>query len=174
LKMDQSGSIIWSKTFGGNSYDHNFAFDIGSDGSIFLSGHTLSGTDNWDAYTMKISNNGDLIWEDKRGNPRGFNPLYIHDEVWGAKATTDGGVIIVAGTGDEYESYSECNVEDCSDSWRVYLIKYNSAGGVEWEVTYASDENGDWAGEDICLTSDGGAVVAVDNGQFGFLKISPI
>ena len=24
------------------------------DGSIFLTGHTLSGTENWDTYTMKI------------------------------------------------------------------------------------------------------------------------
>ena len=87
--------------------------------------------------------------------------------------TDDGGVIIVAGTGDEYSSYSECNGNDCSDSWRVYLIKYNSSGVIEWESTFASMENGDWAGEDICLTSEGGAEVAVDNSQFGFLKISP-
>ena len=30
------------------------------------------------------------------------------------------------------------------------------------------------AGEDIDLTDDGGAIVAVDNGQFGFLKLSDI
>ena len=33
---------------------------------------------------------------------------------WGLKATDDGGVIVVAGTGDEYEEYSECNGDDCS------------------------------------------------------------
>ena len=174
MKMDLSGNVIWSKTFGGSSYDHNFAFDISSNGTVFLSGHTQSDTENWDTYTMKISNDGNLIWESKRGNPRGFNPEYIHDEVWGAKATTDGGVIIVAGTGDEYSSYSECNGDDCSDSWRVYLIKYDAEGVLDWEATYGGSENGDWAGEDICLTSDGGAVIAVDNSQFGFLKIGQI
>ena len=174
IKMDLNGSIIWSKTYGGDSSDHHFAFDISSDGSIFLSGHTLSGTENWDTYTMKISNDGDLIWEAKKGNPRGFNPTYIHDEVWGLKATSDGGVVIVAGTGDEYSSYSECNGDDCSDSWRVYLIKFNSTGEIDWEVTFAGEGGDDWAGEDICLTSDGGAVVAVDNSQFGFLKVSPV
>ena len=29
------------------------------------------------------------------------------------------------------------------------------------------------SGEDIDLTNDGVAIVAVDNGSFGFLKISP-
>ena len=172
MKMDMSGDVIWSKTYGGNAQDHSFAFDISVNGSIFLSGHTVSGTENWDTYTLMLNNDGDLLWENIRGNPRGFNPQYIHDEAWGLVATSDGGVIVVAGTGDEYSSYSECNGNDCSDSWRVYLIKYDSAGQLVWEATYAGEENGDWAGEDICLTSDGDIVVAVDNGEFGFLKLS--
>ena len=36
-----------------------------------------------------------------------FNPQYIHDEAWGIKATNDGGCVVIAGTGDEYEEYSE-------------------------------------------------------------------
>ena len=173
VKMNMDGTVVWAKTYGGSSNDHNFAFDINSNGTIFLSGHTLSGTVNWDTYTMKIDNDGNLLWENKTGNPRGFDPQYIHDEVWGLKATDDGGVIVVAGTGDEYEEYSECNGDDCSDSWRVYVIKYDLDGTLEWERTFGSAGTGDWAGEDICLSSDGGAVIAVDNGQFGFLKMTP-
>ena len=173
VKMDMDGTVIWGKTYGGNGNDHNFAFDINSDGTIFLSGHTTSGTVNWDTYTMKIDNDGNLLWENKTGNPRGFDPQYIHDEVWGLKATDDGGVVVVAGTGDEYEEYSECNGDDCSDSWRVYVIKYADDGTLEWELTFGPSAGGDWAGEDICLSSDGGAVIAVDNGHFGFLKLTP-
>ena len=173
VKMDLEGNVIWDKTYGGNGNDHNFAFDINSNGTIFLSGHTTSGTVNWDTYTMKIDNDGNLLWENKTGNPRGFDPQYIHDEVWGLKATNDGGVIVVAGTGDEYEEYSECNGDDCSDSWRVYVIKYAHNGTLEWELTFGPSAGGDWAGEDICLSSDGGAVIAVDNGHFGFLKLTP-
>jgi len=173
VKMDMNGTVVWAKTYGGSGYDHNFAFDMNLNGTIFLSGHTLSGTENWDAYTMMIDNDGDLLWENKTGNPRGFDPQYIHDEVWGLKATDDGGVIVVAGTGDEYEEYSECNGDDCSDSWRVYVIKYADDGTLEWELTFGPSAGGDWAGEDICLSSDGGAVIAVDNGHFGFLKLTP-
>jgi hypothetical protein len=175
IKMNASGTILWNKTFGGNNEDHCFGMDVSNDGSIFLTGHTLSGTANWDTYTMKLDFDGNLLWETKRGNPRGFNPLWIHDETWGIKATCDGGCIISAGTGDEY-SYSECSDTVCSDQWEAYIVKFDSNGNVQWEETYRSDdfgEEGDWAAEDIDLTTDGGAIIAIDNGQFGFLKIAP-
>ena len=93
---------------------------------IFLAGHTLSGTQNWDTYTVKINN------KLTKGNPRGFNPEYFHDEAWGVKATNDGGCVVIAGTGDEYAEYSECNDQDCSDVWSAYLIKYNGIGDINW------------------------------------------
>ena len=175
LKIDTSGNIIWNKTFGGANLDHCFAMDLSTEGDIFLSGHTLTGTENWDAYTMKIDMDGNQLWESKTGNPRGFDPKYIHDEVWGIKATSDGGCIIVAGTGDEYSTYKRrCgNDGDDSNTWHVYLVKYDGNGNVQWQKTYGDAEGSDWAGEDIDLTADGGAIVAVDNGSFGFLKISP-
>ena len=175
MKTNLDGEMQWIKTFGGESNDHCFAMDIANDNSIYLSGHTISGTENWDTYTMKIDQDGNKLWEKKRGNPRGFNPLYVHDEVWDLKATPDGGCIIVAGTGDEYSEYSE-NCEgsiDNSNTWHVYLIKYSAEGEIQWDKTYYRSDGGDWAGEAIDLTSDGGAIVAVDNSVFGFLKIAP-
>ena len=149
--------------------------DVSNDGSIFLTGHTLSGTENWDTYTMKINNSGSQVWEYKHGNPRGFKPKYIHDEAWGIKSTNDGGCVVVAGTGDEYGRYKRrCGNEgDDSNTWHVYLVKYDADGNVDWEKTYGNEE-GDWAGEDIDLTSDSGAIVAVDDGGFGFLKINEL
>ena len=175
MKTNLDGEMQWIKTFGGESNDHCFAMDVANDNSIYLSGHTISGTENWDTYTMKIDQDGNKLWEKKRGNPRGFNPLYIHDEVWDLKATPDGGCIIVAGTGDEYSEYSE-NCEgsiDNSNTWHVYLIKYSAEGEIQWDKTYYRSDGGDWAGEAIDLTTDGGAIVAVDNSVFGFLKIAP-
>lgn len=174
MKTNLDGEMQWIKTFGGESNDHCFAMDLANDNSIYLSGHTISGTENWDTYTMKIDQDGNKLWEKKRGNPRGFNPLYVHDEVWDIKATPDGGCIIVAGTGDEYSEYSE-NCEgsiDNSNTWHVYLIKYSAEGEIQWDKTYYRSDGGDWAGEAIDLTSDGGAIVAVDNSVFGFLKIA--
>jgi len=169
IKTDLTGNVLWKKSYGGSNADHGFGLDLGPDGSIFLTGHTLSGTQNWDTYTMKLDNSGGLLWEQKRGNPRGFDPRYIHDEAWDIRATNDGGCIVVAGTGDEYEQYSSCQNGSCSDNWQVYVIKYDASGNVAWQNTYAGE--GDWAGEAIDLTADGGVIIGVDNGQFGFLKL---
>ncbi len=173
IKTDILGNIIWYKTFGGTKADHCFGMDIDDIGNIFLTGHTLSGTENWDTYTMKIDMNGNQVWETKVGNPRGFKPKYIHDEAWDVKNTNDGGCIIVAGTGDEYNQYKrKCGDDDNSSIWHVYLIKLNSVGTIEWQRTYGGNGD-DWAGEAIDLTSDG-AIIAVDNGEFGFLKINSL
>ena len=178
VKMDLEGNVIWEQAYGGNSDDHCFGMDVNDNGEIFLAGHTLSGTANWDTYTIKIDFDGEILWEQIIGNPRGFDPEYIHDEAWGIRATDDGGCVTIAGTGDEYEAYSECYGEECSDIWRAYLIKFDEGGQVEWERTFSpleiSEDNYDWAGEDIDLTDDGGAIVAVDNGQFGFLRIENV
>lgn len=173
MKIDSCCNILWTKTYGGSGHDHCFGMDLSVNGYIFLTGHTNSDTQNWDTYTMKIDQTGNLLWEAKTGNPRGFDPKYIHDESWGIKSTIDGGCIIVAGTGDEYGNYKRtCGKnKDNSNIWHVYLIKYDQSGNIEWEKTYSGE--GNWAGEDIDITSDGGAIIAVDNGQFGFLKIRP-
>lgn len=178
IKMSLDGNIVWHYSYGGNNEDHCFGMDVNDNGDIFLAGHTLSGTQNWDTYTLKINNNGVLIWANTIGNPRGFNPEYIHDEAWDIKATNDGGCITIAGTGDEYDEYSECDGQDCSDIWNAYLIKFSSDGNVSWEKTFSSldvsEEVIDWAGEAIDLTNDGGAIIAIDNGQFGFLRVDNI
>ena len=46
--------------------------------------------------------------------------------------------------------------------------------GQSWEKTFGGDEGMDWAGEAIDLTNDGGSIIAVDDGSFGFLKTSNI
>jgi hypothetical protein len=175
IKITATGTILWNKSYGGNREDHCFGLDLGEDGSIFLTGHTLSGVVNWDTYTMKLDSDGVKLWEQVVGNPRGFDPQWIHDETWGIKATCDGGCIISAGTGDEY-SYTAQVDGVSSDQWEAYIVKYDANGNLEWQASYNSDDfgqEGSWAAEDIDLTSDGGAIIAVDNGQFGFLKLAP-
>ncbi|RCL34448.1 MAG: hypothetical protein DBX01_03815, partial [Puniceicoccaceae bacterium] len=185
IKINSSGVILWYETFGGSNQDHCFGMDVAADGSIFLTGHTISETvipdetmesTPWETYTIKLDSSGKKLWDKKRGNPRGFDARYIHDETWGIKATCDGGCIISAGTGDEYDDYSAQIGGVSSDQWEAYIVKYDAIGNLEWEETFSSGDfglEGDWAAEDIDLTSDGGAIIAIDNGQFGFLKLAP-
>ena len=56
--------------------------------------------------------------------------------MWDLKATPDGGCIIVAGTGDEYEYSENCEDFDKSDQWHVYLIKFSADGEIQCDKTY--------------------------------------
>ncbi|MFL2876358.1 MAG: hypothetical protein ACJZ86_00710 [Pontiellaceae bacterium] len=191
IKIKTNGTLLWYRQYGwehtnnGADDNHCFALDVSSDGSIFLGGHTRvnyqsSGSDqvnNWDTLTYKIDPQGEPLWSRRQGNPRGFDARYIHDEAWGIRATPDGGCLVVAGSGDEYETYSATNENGSSDKWVVYIIKYAADGVLEWETWFGDpgEELGwDWAGEDIVITSDGCALIAVDNASFGFLKTTPL
>ena len=174
LKLNDSLEVQWQQAYGGPSDDHNFGMDIDLQGNIFLTGHSRSSRANWDTYTMKIDPNGLKLWEVWAGNPRGFDPEYIHDEAWDIKCTADGGCLVVAGTGDEYSYSAFCATSQTrSDQWAAYLIKIDAAGQIEWQTTFQEVDGTDWAGEAVLLTADGGALLAIDNGAFGFLKTDP-
>lgn len=171
LKTDLSGEVLWAKAYN-TVY---WGFDVDADGNMIQAGHTRKSplSRNWDVEITKVDPKGKVLWTKYFGQPRGYDGKWIHDEVWGARATPDGGWLVVAGTGDETRKYEgRGHPSGRSGQWRVYLIKTDSAGNLEWEGIYGTPR-GDWAGEDVCLTRDGGALVANDCGEFGFTKIEP-
>lgn len=169
LKTDRSGKILWAKTYN-TLY---WGFDMDANGNMILAGHTRKSplSSNWDIEITKVDQKGKHIWSKYFGQPRGYDKKWIRDEAWGARATPDGGWIIAAGTGDETKKYEgRGHVSGSSGQWKIYLIKTDSKGNLVWEAVYGTP-NGDWAGEDVCLTSDGGVLVANDCGAFGFTKM---
>jgi hypothetical protein len=171
LRTDLSGKILWAKTYS-TVY---WGFDMDADGNMIQAGHTRKSplSKNLDIEVTKVDQKGKVLWTKYFGQPRGYDGKWIHDEVWGARATPDGGWLIVAGTGDETKKYEgRGHPSGNSSQWKIYLIKIDSKGKLEWEGIYGT-RRGDWAGEDVCLTRDGGAIVANDCGQFGFTKVKP-
>ena len=61
------------------------------------------------------------------------------------------------------------NSGENSDTWSVYLVRYDVNGNIIRENTFGANEE-DWAGEDLKITNNGDIIIGVDNGQFGFLK----
>lgn len=172
LKVNASGKVLWAKTYN-TVY---WGFDIDSRGNMLLAGHTRNSplSKNWDVELTQVDSKGAKAWTQYFGQPRGYDGRWIHDEVWGVRATADGGWLAVAGTGDETGRYEgRGHVSGSSGQWKIYLIKTDADGNLKWEGIYGSPSS-DWAGEDICLTEDGGAVIANDCGAFGFTKIGDI
>lgn len=171
LKTDHSGKILWAKTY----HTVYWGFDVAENGNMMLAGHTRESplSRNWDVEASQVDQHGAVLWSKHFGQPRGYDGRWIHDEAWGARATPDGGWLIAAGTGDETRRYEgRGHPSGSSGQWKIYLIKTDSNGKLEWNGIYGT-RHGDWAGEDVCLTRDGGALIANDCGAFGFTKLTP-
>tara|TARA_B100000700_G_C15036878_1_gene853264 strand:- start:1493 stop:2800 length:1308 start_codon:yes stop_codon:yes gene_type:complete len=181
IKLNLDGEILWEKYFGGVQNDHLYDFDLTNDEGFILGGHSLSyGVKNWDYLLMKIDKDGNEVWHKTFGQPRGYNPEFIHDEAYGVRQTSDGGFVIVGGSGDEYSYSDNRHFSGSSDEWKVYLVKTDSDGNKEWEAVYPQESAGNNAGEYLTLTSDGGVIIFVDTdsevppapNNFGFLKLA--
>jgi hypothetical protein len=180
IVTDGNGVELWSNDYGGSEDDQCFDLDATSDGGYVCAGHTKSfGVANWDYYLLKIGQDGSEEWYRTFGQPRGYDPRYIHDEAYGVRQTPDGGYIVAGGSGDEY-SYSESgHSAGPSDEWKAYLVKTDAQGNPQWEAVYGEAGAGHNAAEYVGLTVDGDLIVFTDTdsqmppqpNNFGFMKL---
>lgn len=180
---DSSGNETATYNYGhvpGNETCYDF--QTTSDGGYIFAGHTYEsyGVPAIDFLLLKVGSDEVEEWHKTFGQPRGYDPAYIFDEGYGVEQTPDGGYVMVGGSGDEDDTYSDCTGPiACSDLYVVYVVKTDSTGTLEWESAYGSPD-GHNAGEDICLTSDGYYAISVDSDtapsgseppNFGLMKL---
>ena len=176
IKLDKEGNEIWAKNYGGDSDEHCYDCDVTTDGGYILGGHTRSpsyGVVNWDFLLMKIDGQGNEEWHRVFGQPRGYDPKYIHDEAYGVRQTLDGGYILVGGTGDEYPYSASGHAKGKSDIWQVFAVKVDPNGELLWEAVYGSPRSHD-AGEYLGLTQDGGYIIGTDSDSAGESEFNSI
>jgi len=105
LRIDEKGNIKWQKHFGGKGADSAYSIEKTYDGNYILVGGTTSkGFGSTDLYLLKITAEGELLWEEAFGG----SDL---DEGWSIVSLTDG--YIVCG---RTESFSVANSE-------VYVVR---------------------------------------------------
>lgn len=175
LKTDLNGNEIWVKNYGGEDDEHCYDFDLARDGGYILGGHTRSpsyGVVNWDFLMIKVDSDGNEEWHRTFGQPRGYDPRYIHDEAYGVRQTKDGGYVMTGGTGDEHKYSESGSPAGASDIWKVFLVKVNARGELEWQATYGSNILNN-AGEYLGLTEDGGFIIGSDSDSAGREKLEP-
>merc|ERR1712241_1062930 len=182
VKLSNSLDVEWSKMYamaGGNSQVFDMLVD--NDGNYLMGGHTTVGTGvvNWDYLALKVnSQTQEVVWRKTFGQPRGFNPQYIHDEMYGVALDAAGNYILIGGSGDEY-SYSETNSVTGwkSDIWMGYLVVLDTEGNTLYENVYG-DKEANNAGEYLSVDPNNGDIMIYTDsdsfgGVFGFLKLSP-
>jgi hypothetical protein len=145
---DHAPDILWTKTYGGDSYETGYSVQQTSDGGYIIVGSTWSFDAGFaDVYLIKTDANGDTVWTKVYGG--------TNDDVGrSVQQTSDEGFIIVGGTRSFGAGYSD-----------IYLIRTDTNGDAIWTKTFGGT---DWDyGRSVQQTSDGGFIVVGETGSFG-------
>ncbi|MBI4453758.1 hypothetical protein HY636_03890 [Candidatus Woesearchaeota archaeon] len=144
FKLDTNGNLLWDKTFGGIGNDEIHSIQQTSDLGYIVAGFTTlkdaDGTDDIDAWVLKLDSNGKIKWDKVIGNSG-------NDRANSIQQTNDLGYI-VAGWIDS----------DGSGSYDAWILKLDGNGNSEWDKTFGKtyDDNAN----SIQQTNDGGYIAA--------------
>jgi hypothetical protein len=148
VKLDASGTLQWSKTIGGTSWDGAGSIIQTTDGGYAVAGNTYSfGAGVCDFYIVKLDGNGTIQWSKTVGGT-GW------DFVSSITQTTDGGYAVAGKT----NSFGAGNYD-------FYIMKLDTSGNLQWSRTVGGTY--DDGVESIIQTTDGGYAAAGDTRSFG-------
>lgn len=141
-KLDDSGSVMWQKTYGGSSDDIPNSMQQTTDGGYILAGRTQSfGTGGFDLWVLKLDASGNRVWQRTFGGSGNFDAAYS------VLQAPDGGYLL-SGVTDSFGA----------GSYDFWVIKVDSSGNGVWQKTLGGSAYD--CAYASCLTSDGGFVVA--------------
>ncbi len=148
VKTDSNGDSLWSRTFGGSSYDGCYSIQQATDGGYILGGYTESyGAGHRDFWLVKTDATGTEEWSRTFGGSS-------HEECQSVQQTSGGGYIL----GGYTESYGAGS----DDFW---LVKTDSNGDSLWSRTFGG------SGWDNCFsvqqTSGGGYILGGNTSSYG-------
>jgi hypothetical protein len=175
-KMDETGQMVWQKSFGGNGADLLRSVAHTRDGGFILGGTSNSAAGDFkkseaigqeDLWIIKLDALGNVDWEITIGGKG-------QDFLQNIAPTADGGYIVGATSGSN-KTYDipygkDSNSKGGPDYW---VIKLDSKGNIQWQQTYG----GMYADElkKIIPTPDGGYFVAgVSNSPYSADKTSEV
>ena len=128
VRLDDTGKILWEKTYGGSGDDLLTSFSSTLDGGYVLSGYTnsndgdvsgnLGGLDYW---TLKINSTGDIVWQKCYGGSTA-------DECYSIQATSDSGYIMAGFT------YSvDGEISGNYGNMDFWVVKADKSGNLIWQ-----------------------------------------
>lgn len=142
IRTNSNGDTLWTKTYGGISWEEGRSIQQTSDGGYIITGITCSyGAGGGDVYLIKTDLNGNTFWTKTYGRDSS-------DCGYAVQQTSDGGYIIVGVT------------QPVTGGWEdVYVIKTDSLGDSLWTKVYGGGGTHRDGAYGVQQTSDGGYII---------------
>lgn len=154
-KYDESGNLVWSKTYGGNLDDLGYSVIENSDLTLTVAGYSKSSDGDvpsnlgmHDYFIFKTDSNGNLIWRKSYG-------FMSHDHAHKIISTSDNGYF-VTGYAD-YAGFGRPSTIVMHGVGEYYGIKLNALGEKEWDVYFGGTQND--RVYDVVETNDEGLIM---------------
>ena len=148
VKIDETGNVLWTRTFGGSSFDYGYSVHQTADNGYIIGATTYSyGNGVGDFYLIKTDSLGQMSWSKTYGGEDNENCMSMI-------LTSDGGYLMVGSTNTF-----------ASESYDVYMIKTDDIGDTLWTRTVSGGSRDE--GMSVQETQDNGYIVSGMTGGQG-------
>jgi len=148
IRTDTRGDTLWTRTYGGSSFDEGYSVQETSDSGFVVVGYTGSfGAGVSDVWLIRTDAEGDTLWTRTFG---GINS----DRGSSVQQINDGGYILTGTTA----SFGAGGAD-------VWLLRTDANGDTLWTRTYGG--SGDDQGYSVQQTSDGCYIICSHTYSFG-------
>jgi hypothetical protein len=130
VKLNESGTIIWQKTFGGTGNEYARAITSTTDGGYLIGGRTNStdgdvtgnhgGEDLW---LIKLNAAGNVVWQKTYGGTE-------KEAMQSILPVSDGGAIVAG-----YTNSLNGDVTGNHGGYDCWIVKINNSGAIAWQKT---------------------------------------
>lgn len=141
VKLDNSGTIIWEKSYGGPGSDEPRSILQTEDGGYLTFGYSMG-----DFIAFRLDSIGNIIWQNHYGGTKWEQPM-------AAIQTSDGGFLMIGDTDS-----NDGGLSNNHGGQDFLVIKINPSGIIEWQNCFGGS-NGDNANA-VTQTIDGGYAIA--------------
>jgi len=136
-KYNPSGTLLWAKSFGGNSNDEGLAISLDPLGNVYLAGLIFNDTiifgnttlhaaaSSFTAFNVKLDANGNVIWAKSSSNGLGMG--------YGISADSSGNSYLAGRYYSDSITFGTITLHNPSTPHDVeFLVKFDSSGNVVW------------------------------------------
>ncbi|MFY0602113.1 MAG: T9SS type A sorting domain-containing protein [Cyclobacteriaceae bacterium] len=192
VKLDDSGNLLWAKSYGSSNIDKGFSLAVNDAGDVFLTGFVRANTDfneggvsglvsavnQEKAFLLKLTSNGDFLWVKSFGE---------NDRTEGKALEVDSqGLPVLTGifqANEDFDPGPDQEILVQQGGGDVFIVKLTSNGDLVWAKSIgSSDEDSGESPKHLSIDKDDNVIIAgdyyvsmdADPGEDSFVLTNPL